>query len=155
MPQTAAAETSYPLEYGVLDQLLGFQIRRAQLRTYWDFARDAPFELTPGQLAILVFIRSNPGLTQQRLCESLGIEKSTLAVTLHRLCERDLVRRERSTRDRRENALALTEHGGTVLRSMLQHVAKHEKRIARGLTREERRTLMLLLRKIGRGAAPR
>jgi DNA-binding MarR family transcriptional regulator len=149
MPQPLAAETSFHLDYGTLHELLGFQIRRAQLRTYWDFARDAPIEgLTPGQLAILVFIKNNPGLTQQRLCESLGIEKSTLAVTLHRLADRDLVRRERSTRDRRENALALTENGGRVLRTMLQHVAKHEKRIARQLTRDERKTLMTLLQKV-------
>lgn len=146
----AAADTHFGLDFGVLEQLLGFQIRRAQLRTYWDFSRDAPADITPGQLAILIFIRSNPGLTQQRLCTSLGIEKSTLAVTLHRLCERNLVRRERSTRDRRENALALTDHGATTLRSMLQHVAKHERRIARALTRNERRTLLDLLTKVAR-----
>jgi DNA-binding MarR family transcriptional regulator len=149
MPQPLAAETSFQLDYGTLHELLGFQIRRAQLRTYWDFARDAPIDgITPGQLAILVFIKNNPGLTQQRLCESLGIEKSTLAVTLHRLGDRDLVRRERSTRDRRENALALTENGGRVLRTMMQHVTKHEKRIVRNLTRDERKTLMTLLRKV-------
>jgi DNA-binding MarR family transcriptional regulator len=152
MPQPAIAETGFELEYGELDTLLGFQLRRAQLRTYWDFARDAPVELTPGQLAILVFIKSNAGLTQQRLCESLGIEKSTLAVTLHRLCERDLVVRERSTRDRRENALALTDNGNAALRKMLQHVAKHERRIARALSREERKTLMTLLQKVARSS---
>jgi DNA-binding MarR family transcriptional regulator len=151
MPQTASVVPNFKLDFGVLEQLLGFQIRRAQLRTYWDFARDAPVEgITPGQLAILVFIRGNTGLTQQRLCTSLGIEKSTLAVTLHRLCERDLVRRERSTRDRRENALALTERGAAVLREMLQHVARHEKRIARALSKEERRTLISLLNKVAR-----
>jgi DNA-binding MarR family transcriptional regulator len=154
MPQTAVVEPNFKLDFGVLEQLLGFQIRRAQLRVYWDFARDAPIEgITPGQLAILVFIRANPGLTQQRLCTSLGIEKSTLAVTLHRLCERRLVVRERSTRDRRENALALTEHGAATLRIMLQHVAKHERRIARALSRDERRTLIRLLNKVAR--APR
>ena len=150
MPQTAAADSNFSLDFGVLEQLLGFQIRRAQLRTYWDFQRDAPVDVTPGQLAIMIFIRGNPGLTQQRLCTSLGIEKSTLAVTLHRLCERNLVRRERSTRDRRENALALTEHGAASLRSMLQHVSKHERRISRTLTRDERRTLIALLSKVAR-----
>lgn len=151
MPQPAASEQTFELNYGVLNDYLGFELRRAQLRTFWDFARDAPVEgLTPGQLAILIFIRSNTGLTQQRLCESLGIEKSTLAVTLHRLEDRDLVRRERSTKDRRENALALTDNGMKTLRTMLQHVSKHEKRIARALTREERKTLMTLLKKVGR-----
>jgi DNA-binding MarR family transcriptional regulator len=151
MSQPAPADATPPLDFGVLLELLGFQVRRTQLRIYEDFARDAPIDgITPGLLAILVFIDNNPGLTQQRLCESLGIDKSTLAVTLHRLCDRGLVKRIRSRRDRRENALELTDKGDKVMRSMLAHVANHERRIARRLTRAERHTLMELLRKVAR-----
>ncbi|HKU43929.1 MAG TPA: MarR family winged helix-turn-helix transcriptional regulator [Polyangiales bacterium] len=151
MSQPASAEPDSALDFGVLLEFLGFQVRRAQLRIYEDFARDAPVDgITPGLLAILVFIERNPGLTQQRLCESLGIDKSTLAVTLHRLCDRGLVKRVRSRRDRRENALELTDKGERARRSMLAHVASHERRIARHLTRAERQTLMRLLRKVAR-----
>jgi DNA-binding MarR family transcriptional regulator len=151
MSQPATADATPVLDFGVLLELLGFQVRRTQLRIYEDFARDAPVEgITPGLLAILVFIDKNAGLTQQRLCESLGVDKSTLAVTLHRLCDRGLVKRIRSRRDRRENALELTDKGERAMRAMMAHVANHEKRIARRLTRAERQTLMELLRKVAR-----
>jgi DNA-binding MarR family transcriptional regulator len=154
MRESSAAETDVFLDFGILVRLFGFQMRRVQLRIYWDFMRDAPYPVNPGQFAIMVFIDRNPGLTQQQMCDTLRIEKSTLAVQLNRLSDRGLVRRERSLRDRRENALALTAQGNEVLKAMLEHVQKHERRVVGHMTKEERRTLMQLLIKLaspGRG----
>ena len=79
---------------------------------YDDFMRGAPVRgLTPGQLAILVLIDKNPNSTQQRLSEGIRIEKSTLVVRLHRLADRGLIERVRSTEDRRQNGLRLTRQG--------------------------------------------
>jgi DNA-binding MarR family transcriptional regulator len=137
------------LQSGVLPGLLGFQIRRAQLAIFADFMRRAPVKgLTPGQLAILVFIDQNPDLTQQRLCDGIGVEKSTLVVRLHRLAERGLIRRVRSPRDRRENILELTAQGRAKLKSMLNFVASHEERVSVQLSQAERKQLFALLAKI-------
>jgi DNA-binding MarR family transcriptional regulator len=137
------------LQSGVLPGLLGFQIRRAQLAIFADFMRRAPVKgLTPGQLAILVFIDQNLDLTQQRLCDGIGVEKSTLVVRLHRLAERGLIRRVRSPKDRRENILELTAQGRARLKSMLNFVASHEERVSVQLSQAERKQLFALLAKI-------
>jgi len=132
-----------------MSKLVGFQIRRAQLAIYDDFMRGAPVPgLTPGQLAILILIDQNAGLTQQRLCEGIGVEKSTLVVRLHRLAERGLIERVRSPTDRRENILELTTQGKAKLRAMLAFVTEHERRVASRLTEAERKQLFVLLSKL-------
>lgn len=137
------------LKSGVLPALLGFQLRQVQLAVFADFMRRAPVKgLTPGQLAILVLIDQNLELTQQRLCDGIGVEKSTLVVRLHRLAERGLIRRVRSPRDRRENILELTAQGRARLKSMLNFVTSHEERVFAPLSATERKQLVALLAKI-------
>lgn len=141
------------LALGALDSLLGFRLRRAQLAVYEDFLRDPPVDnLAPGQFAILVLIEENPQMTQQQICEGIGVDKSTFAITLDRLAGRKLVRRVRSKHDRRSNSLRLTPKGQKARKAMLAHVARHERRIFASLTASERRQLMLLLRKVGEPA---
>jgi DNA-binding MarR family transcriptional regulator len=132
-----------------MSKLVGVQIRLAQLAIYGDFMQRAPVPgLTPGQLAILVLIEQNAKLTQQRLCEGIGVDKSTLVVRLHRLVERGLIRRVRSSTDRRENTLELTTRGKNQLRSMLDFVTEHERTMTAQLSDTEREQLMKLLAKI-------
>jgi DNA-binding MarR family transcriptional regulator len=153
MPTSANPRTKpqhgHALDTGVLGSLIGFNLRMAQLAVYDDFMRGAPVRgLTPGQLAILVLIERNPDNTQQRLSEQIGIEKSTLVVRLHRLAERGLIERVRSTEDRRQNGLRLTRQGQAALKSMLAFIARHERKVTRKLTPSERKQLVVLLRKI-------
>jgi DNA-binding MarR family transcriptional regulator len=140
-----------PLDRGILDKLLGFHVRLAQLAIHEGFERNAPLPgMTPGQLTILVLIDRNAGLTQQKLCTRLRVKKSTLAVALHRLAHRRLLRRVRSTRDRRENALCLTAKGKAELNSLLRYALRYERLLARRITGAERQTLIRLLGKIAR-----
>jgi DNA-binding MarR family transcriptional regulator len=146
---TARTSSKRPLDFGVLGSLIGFNLRMAQLAVYDDFLRGAPVRgLTPGQLAILVLIDRNPNTTQQRLSDWMGVEKSTLVVRLHRLAERDLIERVRSTEDRRQNGLRLTREGQAALKSMLAFIARHEREVTGKLTAAERKQLVVLLRKI-------
>ena len=138
------------LNLGPLARLLGFRLRRAQLTVYEDFQRDAPVpQIAPGQLGILVIIDENPDMTQQQLCEGIGIDKSTFAISLDRLADRGLLRRVRSEDDRRRNSLRLTAKGKETLRAMLVHAERHERRIFTRLSAAEREQLMELLKKIG------
>jgi DNA-binding MarR family transcriptional regulator len=138
------------LELGPLTEFVGFHIRMAQVAVYADFMRGQPDPpLTPGLLAVLILIDQNPDLTQQRLSNAIGVDKSTLVVTLHRLTDRGLIKRVRSTKDRRENALVLSAKGKAKLRSMLRHVRAHERKITAQLTAENCAQLVALLRKIG------
>jgi DNA-binding MarR family transcriptional regulator len=142
-------ETKPAFEIGALSQFVGYWLRRAQVAFFEDFMRDAPSpKLTPGQLALLELISKNPNLSQNRLSEGLRVDKSTLALTLHRLSRRGLIRRIRSTEDRRQNGLRLTAEGRSVLRSMLRYIPRHERRMTSKLSASERRTVVTLLRKI-------
>ena len=137
------------LALGPLDSLIGYRLRRAQLAVYEDFLRDPPVDnLAPGQFAILVLIEENPELTQQELCEGIGVDKSTFAISLDRLADRDLIRRVRSKEDRRSNSLRLTPKGQAARKAMLAHVARHERRAFANLGAGERQTLMKLLGKL-------
>jgi len=144
------------LNLGPLAKLLGFRLRRAQLAVYEDFHRDAPVpQLAPAQLGILVIIDENPDKTQQELCEGIGIDKSTFAISLDRLADRGLVRRVRSEEDRRRNSLRLTAKGKATALAMLVHVERHERRVFARLSAIEREQLMEMLKKIGEPAVSR
>jgi DNA-binding MarR family transcriptional regulator len=138
------------LNLGPLAKLIGYRLRRAQLKVYEDFQRDAPVpHLAPGQLGILVIIDENPEKTQQELCEGIGVDKSTFAIHLDRLADRGLLLRVRSEEDRRRNLLRLTAKGKAALRAMVLHAEGHERRVFSGLSSVERKQLMDLLKKIG------
>jgi DNA-binding MarR family transcriptional regulator len=146
-PKKAAAESS--LNLGDLPSLVGFRVRMAQLVIYDDFMRGAPVaRLTPGQVAILLLVDQNAGVTQQELSHRIGIEKSTLVVRLHRLAERGLLRRVRSSDDRRRNTLELTPQGKRCLSTMMRYVHAHEARLLSDLSSDERQQLLRLLSKV-------
>ena len=66
--------------------------------------------LTAGQIAILVAIEFNPGMTAQKLAEREGLSESGISGHLARLEGKGLVRRERSA-DRRRVGISLTAAG--------------------------------------------
>src|SRR6202012_278054 len=100
------AKTAPGVNLGVLSSLVGFRLRVAQLAVYEDFLSDSPGpKLTPGLAGIVILVDANPELTQQQLCEAIRMDKSTFTITLNRLEEKGLVRRVKSTEDRRQNLL--------------------------------------------------
>ncbi len=153
--EPAVPEGRRGLNLGPLASILGFRLRRAQLTVYEDFQRDSPSQLAPGQFGILVVINENPDKTQQALCEGIGVDKSTFAVSLDRLAELGLIYRVRSEEDRRRNSLRLTAKGEATLKAMLLHVARHERRVFSKLTAAERERLSEMLKKIGEPAVSR
>jgi DNA-binding MarR family transcriptional regulator len=136
---------------GILPELLGYHLRRAQLAVFADFARSMTgVDLTPGQFGVLARISANPGLTQSALGRAVGIERSTVVAVIDRLEKRGLVVRGEAEGDRRANALALSAEGQKLLRETTRRVRLHERRIARGLTPAETKLLIGLLRRVAR-----
>jgi DNA-binding MarR family transcriptional regulator len=139
------------LDRGLLPGLLGYALRRAQSAVFADFAETfsrAGEALTPGELGLLVLVERNAGLSQMTLARALGIDRSTLVPILDRLQGRGLLVRHRSPTDGRMHALALTPNGGKALARYTRLVRSHERRIARGLSADETRTLLELLDKV-------
>jgi DNA-binding MarR family transcriptional regulator len=119
-------------DLGDLDQQVGYLLRRAQLAVFADFSAAQSGSVTrPGQFSVLAVIGRNPGLSQTRLCETLGIKRANLVAVIDHLESLDLVRRDPSATDRRSNRLELTAAGGRALKRAVADQAKHEARITR------------------------
>ena len=73
-------------------------------------------DLTPRQLAVLVTVANNEGLSQTGLVDRTGIDRSTLADIVRRLQRKGLLQRRRTKEDARAYAVKLTDEGRRVLR---------------------------------------
>ena len=135
------------LKRGLLSGLLGYRLRVAQQAVFRDFARSIP-EASPGRVGILLLIDANPGVTQSRLAQAVGIDRSTMVGVLHALQARELIERRRGE-DRRTNGLWLTRTGRGLVASLKQRIRTHERRVASRLSVEERAHLLAMLEKLG------
>lgn len=137
------------IELGVLPQLAGFHLRMAQVMVFKDFERElAGLEITPAIFGVLEILSHTRELTQSRLAEAIGLDRSSLVPLLDKLQKRELVARVSSQNDRRSNLLHLTPAGAALLETARIRVAAHEQRILAPLTKAEARQLMQLLSKL-------
>jgi DNA-binding MarR family transcriptional regulator len=144
-----AAENA-ALQLGELSELLGYSLKRAQLKVFEDFLRCvAPLQLTPAQFSVLLLLDNNPGRNQTEIANTLGILRPNFVAMLDGLESRDLCARMRSTNDRRSHILVLTDKGRAVLARAKKLVSsKHEARLNELLGAEGRVALLEMLSKI-------
>ena len=147
----AASETP-DLQLGELSELLGYSLKRAQLKIFEDFLRCvAPLQLTPAQFSVLLLLEKNPGRNQTEIANTLGILRPNFVAMLDGLESRDLCTRMRSTNDRRSHVLMLTDKGRAVLARAKKLVAsKHEARLNELLGPANRAALLGMLATIAR-----
>ena len=138
------------LQLGELAELLGYSLKRAQLKVFEDFLRCvAPLQLTPAQFSVLLLLDRNPGRNQTEIANTLGILRPNFVSMLDALESRDLCARMRSTNDRRSHILVLTDKGRAVLSRAKKLVAsKHEARLNALLGPANRVALLEMLSKI-------
>lgn len=139
------------LRYGVLDELLGYSLRRAQLALFLAF-RDAArgTELTPPRFTALVIIGANPGLSQSVLGAVLGIARSGAMLMTDYLEQRGWVERRRRPGDARAWGLYLTRRGQQFVERIEARVLDYDYRVAGKITLKERKELLRLLEKLAR-----
>ena len=135
-----------------MSELLGYSMKRAQLRVFDDFIRCvAPLQLTPAQFSVLLLLERNPGRNQTEIASTLGILRPNFVSMLDGLESRELCVRMRSTNDRRSHVLMLTDKGRSILaRAKKLVVSKHEARLNEVLGPENRIALLAMLDKIAR-----
>jgi DNA-binding MarR family transcriptional regulator len=138
------------LQLGELADLLGYSLKRAQLKVFEDFLRCvAPLQLTPAQFSVLLLLDRNPGRNQTEIANTLGILRPNFVSMLDALESRGLCTRMRSTNDRRSHILVLTDKGKAVLARAKKLVAsKHEARLNELLGPANRIALLEMLSKI-------
>lgn len=136
------------INYDILDELVGYAVRRAQLSIYEDFARAlAAEDITPQRFSSLVIIENNPGISQTKLAEVMGIARSGVVSIIDRFEKQGFVERQESG-DRRSYNLHLTRSGQRQLKKYKKAVQDHDDRISEALTPGEKVQLRELLRKL-------
>ncbi len=142
------------LDLGILPELLGYQLRRAQLTVFQHFAGALGDQnVTPGQVGLLVLVARNPGISQTALARAVGVVRATQGEAIDRLRQRRRLLRKPAPRDRRSYALHLSASGEKFLDDFVPRLLRHEDDVAARLSPEERKTLLALLRRLA-GARP-
>ena len=147
-PKDPAAQTPRSIQprAAALENSIGYSLRRAQFSTYAGFTEAMDrFDVRPSQFAVLVLVRSNPGLSQSAICSALGIQKTNFVALLDKLEARGLTERRKIGSDRRSSALHLTREGEIFVAKMDAAHAAMEKQLARRLGSKSTRELLLAL----------
>jgi MarR family transcriptional regulator, lower aerobic nicotinate degradation pathway regulator len=110
--------------------------------------------LTTALFALLNVIGARDGAIQQELGAALGIDPSTMVSLIDQLEGAGLANRRPSPRDRRAREVVITPKGRRLLDRARRVVAESEDEVLGGLTADERRRLMTLLRRTLASAPP-
>jgi DNA-binding MarR family transcriptional regulator len=110
--------------------------------------RLAGMDLKPHHAGLLRMLGSNPGLSQQELCDVFGIFPSRLVVLLDQLEGRSLIERRANSSDRRGHRVHLTKAGSKALSAIGRRTVELETDLCTALTDPERATLASLLTRI-------
>ncbi len=140
---------SPPIAVGILPNLIGFNVRRAQIALWRDFSRTVGRgEVRPAVFSLLILVEANPGIAQFELAHALDLDKAAVVGLLHRLQRRQWLTRRRSTEDRRRHGIFLTPRGQDAVNRLRDEMIEHEKRFTRLFTRDELTQLFAYLRRI-------
>lgn len=137
------------LRYDVLDELLGYSLRRAQVAMFAAFHEATRgMGITPPRFTALVVIGANPGLSQTVLGNVLGIARSGAMLLADRFEAQGWVERRHRPDDGRAWGLYLTRRGEALVERLKRRVVATDRRRAAVLSSRERRELLRLLEKL-------
>ena len=146
----SSSDNESELDLGVLSELIGYQLRRAQMRIYNSFAKQFEFsKITPTQFGLLVKIKYNAGISQTALARANGIERSTLGEIIDRFEKRGWVVRQKHATDRRAYALKLSPAGETAIKEFVPAVVAHEQAVFAEWPTGDQQKLLALLTRLG------
>ena len=138
-----------PIDQSVMQGLVGYNIRRAELRMRQEFDRNVGKSgLRPSEFSILVLINSNSLVTQADLGRALNIRRPNMVVLIEGLERRGLVARTDHKHDRRMRALCLTPQGKTLVGQAYRLSVEIERKATRCWTDRERAQVISLLRRL-------
>ena len=137
------------LDWGLLSNSVGPRVRllRNNLNAR-SIAASEPFGLPTGSLTIMSLIAQNPGSSQKELADKAGITGPGLVSLVDDLERQELVRRDRSTTDRRRNMLVLTDKGEKTVADMFKVVTQIEAPIREELSQKELDQLISLIDRV-------
>jgi DNA-binding MarR family transcriptional regulator len=152
LPTLASTSHSDAVDFGPMEQQLGFLLRLAQIEDFKAFYRRfGPLEMRPGEYSTLIAIGINPGIRQGVLASALMIKRSNMAKMIGALARKGLVRRRVPADDKRAVELHPTPKSRALVRKIMPEIIEHDRNASAMLEAGEREVLIGLLRKmIGR-----
>ena len=112
-------------------------------------ARVSPYDVTPVQTHVLLYLQQHGGqVPQHELADYLRVKPSTANGVLDRMEEKGLVRRSVSGRDARRRLISLTEKGREQQALFQESFLDTERAMVQGFTPEERELLLGLLDRV-------
>jgi DNA-binding MarR family transcriptional regulator len=137
------------LDYDVLDELLGYALRRAQVGMFLAFhAATRGMDITPPRFTALVIVGANPGIGQTALGQVMGIARSGAMMLTNWMVARGLAERRRRPNDGRSWGVHLSARGEDLVARMKRRVSAEDRKRAAVLDARERRELLRLLNKL-------
>lgn len=137
------------LDYGPLEGILGFALRRAQIALFLAFHKAAHgLHISPPRFTALAMIGANPGMSQSTLAKVLGIARSGAMLLTDDLEARGLVERRQHEDDARAWGLYLTLRGRQFTDGLRRRVLAEDRRRSSVLSGAERAQLVRLLNKL-------
>jgi DNA-binding MarR family transcriptional regulator len=138
------------LNEGVLGEIVGYQVVRAQIATHALFMKHVgdPLDLRPVEYSLLLLLQANEQVTPKQLAQTLVLTAPKLTILLDRLQERGLITRVRSATDGRSQHVLPTEAGTELARQGSDTARLMEMSLDDVLSPAERAMLMELLKKV-------
>ncbi len=101
-----------------------------------------------GYRQILRFLSKEDGVTQIEIARDAHFKASTVSVTLKKMEDEGLIRRENDKNDQRQTRVYITEKGRELDRKLFAKVMECEDILAQNITEEETRILCEILTKM-------
>ena len=106
------------------------------------------FNLSHGQVFILINIYRDEGICQHRLCEEYNLDKSGVGRILKKLEDKNLVTRKSDPEDKRKKLIYLTDKAKNMKEDFKKLLKEIEEQMRQGLTEQEIETVNTILKKI-------
>lgn len=130
----------------MMEEAVGFRLRRAQLSTFQDFNEAfAAKGLRPTDFAVLLLLTRNQGSKQSDVAEALGIQRANFVAIVDGLEHKGFVERRKSDTDRRVQSLHITPAGEAYLAELMPTWQEHEARLVALLGGVEQRNQLISL----------
>lgn len=103
--------------------------RAVQVVTEIYQAEMASYDLTARQYAVLFALAHSEGLSQSKLVEATGIDRSTMADIVRRMLKKGIIQRKRDKEDARAYDVKITEEGVRLFKTVTPIVSRIEERL--------------------------
>ena len=132
-----------------LSRFLGTHLRATHTLAIASLERAfAPLRMSPTRYSILVHASERPGITQTRLAELVGADRTTVVPMLRGMERLGYVRSKRARQDRRATEVRITPRGRAILRKLIPLAVEHERRMVHDIQAAEQQALLRSLERL-------